>query len=310
MVTNNRFEEFVLSIPSTKSQEVYKSYSSLGEFDYTDCDIGLVEKAILNTNPKSAKGITTACNILKKYAEYLGNKNLLRVIDGIDRKELWIKAKPDELQKFISHNQLESICHDISLWEEHNVLYYETLFMAIYEGIYSKDMSVLKNLRAKDIDNNKVTLNPDVGESYTLNISKELANKLCELSEVSTWEQTGRYGYIQLQLIGDFKDTCFKTVQRADKNESFFYYRRLRKIASVYVEYPLRPYELFVSGLAYRISEELKANGITLQEAFSTHYRSPKVRSIFVDELSRCHYSNTVSNFREMIMNYLDVFLE
>lgn len=310
MVTNNRFEEFILSIPSTKSQEVYKSYSSLGEFDYTDCDIGLVEKAILNTNPKSAKGITTACNILKKYAEYLGNKNLLRVIDSIDRKELWIKAKPDELQKFISHNQLEGICHDISLWEEHNALYYETLFMAIYEGVYSKDMSVLKNLRAKDIDNNKVTLSPDVGESYTLNISKELANKLCELSEVSTWEQTGRYGYIQLQLIGDFKDTCFKTVHRADKNESFFYYRRLRKIASVYVEYQLRPYELFVSGLAYRISEELKANGITLQEAFSTHYRSSKVRSIFVDELSRCHYSNTVSNFREMIMNYLDVFLE
>lgn len=310
MTTNNRFEEFILSIPSTKSQEVYKSRSSLGEFDYTDCDVGLVEKAILNTNPKSEKGITTACNILKKYAEYLGNKNLLRIVDSIDRKELWIKAKPDILQKFISHKQYEDVCHDISLWEEHNALYYETLFMAIYEGIYSKDMSVLKNLRAKDIEDNKVIINPDVGENYTLNISKELANKLCELSEVSTWEQTGRYGYIQFQLIGDFKDTCFKTVQRADKNESSFYYRRLRKIATNYVEYPLRPYELFVSGLVYRISEELKANGITLQEAFSTHYRSPNVRNIFVNELSRCHYSNTVSNFREMIMNYLDVFLE
>lgn len=310
MVTNNRFEEFILSIPSVKSQEVYKSYSSLGEFDYTDCDVGLVEKVILNTNPKSAKNITTACNVLKKYAEYLGDTKLLRIVDSIDRKELWIKAKPDVLQKFISHKQLEGICHDISLWEEHNALYYETLFMAIYEGIYSKDMSVLKNLRAKDIDNNKVTLNPDVGESYTLNISRELANNLCELSEVDTWEQTGRYGYIQLQLVGDFKDTCFKTVQRTDKNESAFYYRRIRKIVNNYIEYPLRPYELFVSGLVYRISKELKTNGITLQEAFSTHYRSPKVRSIFVNELSRCHYSNTVSNFREMIMNYLDVFLE
>lgn len=310
MATNNRFEEFILSIPSVKSQEVYKSYSSLGEFDYTDCDVGLVEKAILNTNPKSVKGITTACNILKKYTEYLGDTNLLRIVDSIDRKELWTKAKPDELQKFISHKQLEGICHDISLWEEHNALYYETLFMAIYEGVYSKDMSVLKNLRAKDIDNNKVTLNPDGGESYTFNISKELAKKLCELSEVDTWEQTGRYSYIQLQLVGDFKDTCFKTVQRKDKNESAFYYRRIRKIVNNYIDYPLRPYELFVSGLVYRISEELKANGITLQEAFSTHYRSPKVRSIFTNELSRCHYSNTVSNFREMIMNYLDVFLE
>ncbi len=310
MTTNNRFEEFILSIPSVKSQEVYKSYSSLGEFDYTNCDVGLVENAILNTNPKSTKSITTACNILKKYAEYLGNKNLLRIVNSIDRKELWIKAKPDELQKFISHKQLEWICHDISLREELNALYYETLFMAIYEGIYSKDMSVLKNLRAKDIEDNKVTLNPDVRESYTLNISKELANNLRKLSKVTTWDQTARSGDIHLSLVGDFEDTCFKTVQRTNKNEPAFYYRRIRKIASVYVEYPLRPYELFVSGLVYRISEELKANGITLQEAFSTHYRSPKVRNVFVNELSRCHYSNTVSNFREMIMNYLDVFLE
>lgn len=310
MTTNNRFEEFILSIPSVKSQEVYKSYSSLGEFDYTNCDVGLVENAILNTNPKSTKSITTAYNILKKYAEYLGNKNLLRIVNSIDRKELWIKAKPDELQKFISHKQLEWICHDISLREEHNALYYETLFMAIYEGIYSKDMSVLKNLRAKDIEDNKVTLNPDVRESYTLNISKELANNLRKLSKVTTWDQTARSGDIHLSLVGDFEDTCFKTVQRTNKNEPAFYYRRIRKIASVYVEYPLRPYELFVSGLVYRISEELKANGITLQEAFSTHYRSPKVRNVFVNELSRCYYSNTVSNFREMIMNYLDVFLE
>lgn len=117
-----------------------------------------------------------------------------------------------------------------------------------------------------------------------------------------------------MPLVGDFEDTCFKTpqrtAQRSTTNAATSYYRRLRKIASVYVEYPLRPYELFVSGLVYRISEELKTNGITLQEAFSTHYRSPKVRSIFVDELSRCHYSNTVSNFREMINSYLDVFLE
>lgn len=317
MVTNNRFEEFILSIPSTKSQEVYKSRSSLGEFDYTDCDVGLVEKAIINaTHIISEKSITTTCNVLKKYAEYLGNTRLISIVDNINRKELLIKMKkikPDYVRKFISHKQYNDICHDIDVWEC-NAEYLKTLFMAIYEGVYSKDMSVLKNLRAVDVEDNKVTLNPDVGESYTLNISKELANNLRKLSNVTTWDQTARSGDIHLSLVGDFEDTCFKTVQRTAQrstiNAATSYYRRIRKIASVYVEYPLRPYELFVSGLVYRISEELKANGITLQEAFSTHYRSPKVRNVFVNELSRCHYSNTVSNFREMIMNYLDVFLE
>ena len=318
MVTNNRFEEFILSIPSTKSQEVYKSRSSLGEFDYTDCDVGLVEKSIINaTHIINEKSITTTCNVLKKYAEYLGNTRLISIVDNINRKELLIKMKKiksDYVRKFISHKQYNDICHDIDVWEC-NAEYLKTLFMAIYEGVYSKDMSVLKNLRAVDVEDNKVTLNPDVGESYTLNISKELANKLCKLSEVDTWEQKIRGGHFgKMPLVGDFYDTCFKTpqrtAQRSTTNAATSYYRRIRKIASVYVEYSLRPYELFVSGLVYRISEELKANGITLQEAFSTHYRSPKVRNVFVNELSRCHYSNTVSNFREMIMNYLDVFLE
>lgn len=41
MATNNRFEEFILSIPSTKSQEVYKSYSSLREMINSYLDVFL-----------------------------------------------------------------------------------------------------------------------------------------------------------------------------------------------------------------------------------------------------------------------------
>jgi len=308
--TNNKYKEFIASISSIKSQRVYKSYSSLGEFDYTDCDIKLVEKAILCTKPKDIKSITTACNILRRYAEFIGNTLLVKIVNSIDRKELWERIKPDNARKFISNKQYKEICHDIIMWEEHNALYYQTLFMAIYEGIYNKDMSVLKNLRARDIEDNGVILHPDSEDEYFLEISKDLLNNLRELSEITNWEQTARYSNIQLPLVGDFPDTCFKTVRRAEKNEARFYYYRLRKIANDYVERPLRAYELFISGITYRIAEELKDNGITLQEAFKAHSRDKTIRAIFSNELFRCRYLNQVKNFRELIESYLDVFLE
>lgn len=313
MTEMNRYEEFLATIPSIKSQRVYKSYSPLGEFDYTDCDIDLVEKAILSVNPKSIKSITTACNTLKKYAEFLGDTHLITLVDSIDRKELWEKIKPKDLRKFISYRQYKEICHDINVYEEYNSLYYKTLFMALYEGIYSNDLSVVKNLRVSDIRNDGVILRPDNGEEYFLGITKELIHNLIELSEVDTWDQAAKSGYIQMQMIGKHFDSCFKTVSRArgnNINEMRFYQLRLRKIADNYVEYPLKPSDLFVSGIVHRIIENLKDEGITLREAFRIHIRVPKVREIFLTELNRCKYPNAVRNFRELVESYLDVFLE
>lgn len=307
----DKYKDFLFSIESEKSRSVYKSYSSLGEFDYTDCDYDLVVKAILSTNPKNVKAITTACNVLKKYAKYLGDTHLIRVVDTVDRKKLWEDIKPDEIQKYISHSQYKSICHEIEMYEEHNSLYYTTLFMAVYEGIYNADLSVIKNLRIKNIKDDKVLLIPDNGESYWLNVSKELIDNLRELSEESYWEQNARYGYVQNKLIGKYPDVCFKTVQRKGTvYEDSFYRTRLRKISTDYVEYSLSPFDLFISGMMFRITEKLKEEGISLQEAFSLHNRDKRVAEIFSDEFNRCRYSNVVRNFRELVVNHLDVFLE
>lgn len=307
----DKYKDFLFSIESEKSRSVYKSYSSLGEFDYTDCDYDLVVKAILSTNPKNVKAITTACNVLKKYAKYLGDTHLIRVVDTVDRKKLWEDIKPDEIQKYISHSQYKSICHEIEMYEEHNSLYYTTLFMAVYEGIYNADLSVIKNLRIKNIKDDKVLLIPDNGESYWLKISKELVENLKELSKETHWKQFARYGYTNKPLIGSYHDNCFKTVQRKGAtHEDFFYRTKLKKISTDYVEHPLSPFNLFISGMMFRITEKLKEEGISLQEAFSLHNRDKQVAEIFSDEFNRCRYSNVVRNFRELVVNHLDVFLE
>ena len=306
----NKFEEFV-SASTPESQKVYKCYPTLGEFDYIDCDIELVEKAIQTTKPKKRKAITTVCNVLKRYAEYLGDTHLIRLVNSIDRTELWERIKPDDVRKFISHKQYESICHDIAIYEPYNSLYYETLFMAIYEGIYTKDMSVLINLRASDINRNTVSISPDGKEGYPFIISMKLIHNLRELSEVVFWEQRVGYGKTSQQpLVGNNMDDCFKTVVRKNREPVRFYYKRLEKIAKDYVEYPLNPYELFISGLVYRISEQLNEQGFTLQEAFEYNKRNKEVYSIVKSELERSHYTNAVNKFRELIVDYLDVFTE
>ena len=309
---DNRYEKFILSASSPNTQKVYRFYSVLGEFNYTDCDMELVEKAIASTNPKTSRGISKARTILKRYGEYTNNSHLIEIVNSINNKELWNKIKPNNIQKFISYKQYRDICRDIDTWEEHNSLYYTTLFMAIYEGIYSSDISVLKNLRAKDIKENKITLYPDNGESYTLNISTELSDRLIKLSEVDTWRQTGRYGHIQLKLESVYPDNCFKVVKRKSNTnwENEFYRNRLKKIARDYVEYLLSPYDLFISGIMHRIIENLNVKNITLQETFKTYNKDKVVRQVFTNELDRCHYANTIAHFREMVESCLSVFDE
>lgn len=315
---NSKYENFVSSLSSIKTQRVYRSYAKLGEYDYTDCDVEMVEQAILSVNPQSISSISVACVILRGYAEFLGDTHLAQVVDSIDRNKLWERAKPNRKKKFISYGQYLSVCRDIEMWEEHNALYYQTLFMAIYEGIYNNDMSVVKNLRVSDIEGNKVILHPNNGDKYVLEVSKELIENLKELSEITTWEQTGRYGYIQLKLEGDHPDTIFKIVRRNNSTgyqddrdrEAYFYYHRLRKIAKDYIEYTLKAYDLYISGIVHRIEEKLNENDVTLQDAFKPQNRERLIGQIFSDELARSHYPNTVCNFRELIISYLDVFLE
>lgn len=313
-INSDRYEEFLESIPNIQSRRVYKSYSVFGEYDYTNCSIEIVKNVIRSVHPKSTKSITTACNVLKKYAKFLGDMQLVGTIDSIDRKELWNEIKSDDIKKFISHSYYEEICYELGK-EEYNPFYYQTLFMAIYEGVYSSDLSVLKNLRASDIKKNKVLLRPDNGEEYFLKVSKKLIVKLIELSEEEYWRQANAFnenGYIEMPLYKHYPDACFKTVRRGTGkvNHTASYLLRFRKIATDYVDRPLKPYDLFISGIAYRIAKKLKANKITLQKAFEPENRDHNIRNIFENELLRCHYPNEVKNFRELVENYIDVFAE
>lgn len=313
----SNIERFIDSLESANTIKVVSFVSRNWNDDLPYYNIVQLEQLILDSKPSSPKAITTICYVLSLYAKWLENNNIVpddnfyQMIQSIDRLALWKKAKPNAKKKFISHTQFKEVIHDIGLYEDFNALYYQSLFRCLYEGIYNDDMSVIKNLRGSDINDNIVTLNEDNGHSYKMEISSELAIDLKELSNTEIWERRNRYGTCQIKTTGKYPDSCFKVENRKDESEysyRFSYYAKLRKISKEYLEYNLLPLQLYVSGIMHRIKLKLEENDIELEDAFSDQNRNRLVNSIISEELGRCNCNTEVRNFREMVKGHLDMF--
>ena len=320
-ITNNNIESFVSSLKTPNTIKVVTAlFQSIGDVDITHYDSIQMEQLMLALNPNSPKAIITNSYLIGLYAKWLyengivSDDNLYQIIQSMDKDILWKKAKPNAPKKFISNSQYNEVLHDIGVYEEYNSLYYQSLFQCVYEGIYNDDLSVIKNLRSRDIKGNIVTLREDNGHSYELEIPLNLAEDLKELSDKEKWDRRGRFGTISMKLKGVYSDSCFKIEDRKNSRESildsyrFSYYGKLRKIAKEYLEYNLLPLQLYVSGIMHRIRINLNENNITLEDAFAKHSRNRLVKNIISQELIRCNNNIPVRNFREMVKGHLEVF--
>jgi hypothetical protein len=270
-----------------------------------------LEQFILNMNPNSPRAIITICYMLSLYAKWLEDDYLYRTIQSLDKKLLWKKAKPNARKRFISHEEFKQVIHDIAMYEEFNALYYELLFRCVYEGVYSDDMSVVKNLRKSEIGDDIVELHEDNGHSYKLKISSQLAADLKKLADIDIWERKNRYGICKVDMDGVYNDSVFKTEVRKTSSEGAYrhsYYARLRKVSKEYLERGLLPLHLYISGIMHRIKIELNKNGFTLEEAFSENNRDKMPYLIISKELMRCNYEGSVGNFREIVKGDLNSF--
>lgn len=310
-----KYQNFIDSLDAESTIRIVKSLSKIGEYDYNNCNFSLVEEVVLSLNPNSLKSITTICNIMCRYAKFIDDNHLYRTVQDLDRKTIWLKAKTMGHKKFLSHKQFKEVYHNIGMYEEYNALYYQTLFWCLYEGIYNNDMSVLKNLRAKDIVGNEITLREDNGNTYKLIVPQQLADDLIELSSYDTWERKGRYETpVRIKIKGLYPDSCFKVEHRKEDSKttySFSYYQKLRKIAKEYLEYNLLPLQIYISGIMYRIRLQLEKHNISLEDAFAYQSRDRLVGDIISQELKRCNYVNIkTGNFREIVNGYIEVFEE
>lgn len=314
----NNVERFMESVKVPNTAKVVK-------FVLKDVDANIenyspmeLEQFILDRQPNSPKTIITICYVLGLYAKWLqeeqliDNDNFYQMVQSIDKKLLWKKAKPQAKKKFISYEQYNRVIKDIATYEEFNALYYELLFSCIWYGIYSDDLSVLKNLRSTDInDDGMVVLQEDNGHSYKLKVPEKFATDLKKLANISTWQRLNRFGVCNVDMRGVYFDSVFKIENRStasDGSYRFTYYSKLRKIAKEYIEYPLLPLQLYTSGIMHRIKVELEKNNIPLEEAFANNSRNKIAHMIIEKELMRCNSSIEIGNFRELVKGHLDSF--
>lgn len=276
-----------------------------------------LEQFILDSKPSSPKAIITICYVLTLYAKWLEKEGIVsddsmhQRIQSLDKKLLWKKAKPFAHKKYISYKRYEEVVHEIGVYEEYNSFYYQTLFRAIFEGVCNDDMSVLKNLRGSDIGERTIMLHEDDGHSYKFKVSEKLASDLKKLASINVWERANRYGAFEVETRGLYHDSVFKVEGRktgVDGSYRFSYYAKLRRISKEYIEHPLKPLDLYISGIMHRIIKELNKKDITLEEAFGEQGRNKIAYSIISNELIRCNYNIDVANFKELVKGHLDSF--
>lgn len=316
---SNYVQQFIDSIESPNTRKVLMHVFKKVNFDNID-ELNLIqlEQLIINTKPRSPKEIITIVYVLSSYAKWLQEQyiskddNLYEMLQSLDKKLLWEKCKPLAKKKFISYEEYKNIIKDIAMYEEYNALYYELLFSCIYHGVYNDDLSVIKNLRKSNInDDGVITLQEDNGHTYKFKIPEKMALDLKKLADINIWERRNRFSVCKVDMRGVYPDSVFKTENRSTaSNDSFrfTYYAKLRKISRDYLDHTLLPLQLYASGMAHRIKIELENNGITLKEAFSQNNRNKITHAIIEKELIRCNSSIEVTNFRELIKGHLDSF--
>lgn len=314
----NNVERFIESIEVPNTLKVVKFVLRDVDVNIENFSLMELEQFILDLKPSSPKTIITITYVLGMYAKWLQERgivvddNLYQMIQSLDKKLLWKKAKPNAKKKFISNEQYKRVVKDIATFEEYNALYYELLFACIYHGVYNDDLSVLKNLRKSDIqDDGIITLHEDNDHIYKLKVPEKLALDLKKLADINIWERRNRFSICKVDMRGVHSDSVFKIENRStasDDSFRFTYYAKLRKIAKEYLEYTLLPLQLYTSGIMYRIKTELDKNNISLEEAFADNSRNKMAHLIISKELLRCNSNIEVGNFRELVKGHLDSF--
>lgn len=311
-------ERFINSIESSNSKKVAQyAFKNIND-DIENYNLMELEQLILDRKPNSPKEIVTVCYVLGSYSKWLqeqnivDNDNLYQLVSSLDKKLLWKKCKPNAKKKFISEKDYQRVIKDIATYEEYNALYYELLFSCIWNGVYSDDLSVIKNMRKSDIDDNGIiTLHEDNNHTYKIKIPEKLAMDLKKLADITVWQRPNRFSICNVEMRGVYNDSVFKVEHRTTSSNGsyrFTYYSKLRKIAKEYLEHSLLPLQLYTSGLMHRIKVELEKNNISLEEAFTDNSRNKMAHLIIQKELIRCNSSIEIGNFRELVKGHLDSF--
>ena len=279
---------------------------------------------LIGLKPKNIQTLSTYCSLILRFLEWCVRNNYITENDcqefnNINRKELFNSIK-NKVIPLITSMEYENTINDIE-HNDDNPLYMTTLYMCLFEGIYSKNLYELKHLRLRDIDelNNTVRLNHEDGTVSYLKISPKLIDKLIELGNLYIWYRPSksRTSYCEIKLSGLYDDSIFKTEMRngyQDENSNTFrqcYYRRIRHINDTYLGKKVSPHDIYVSDIIHRVSVLSRKKGAEFNKYFNykeNNYDKVTIAKILREELNRLNNNVTVGEFMNDIKNYIYIF--
>lgn len=268
-----KLDEIGVTVETT---ETIKSLSELEDF-------------IISVNPLNLQNIAYLLFIIRNNAKEKKIDKLVDLTIKIDNSELWKKCKEkNKTKKYFSYSDIEELLRQIKIDAEFvNYEYCISLIKAVFEGVYSRKLTVLKNLYIKDIDteNNHVTLRfdkDDVPKEYgntpiVIPITNELTRMLVNQARLPIY-RANRNGVFEvnpnnLQLSPNH---VFKIERRKDNEltSAFIssYYSRIREIKN---RYELRSFlvkDIYISGLMYKIKKEVEKEGVNLKSCFVNYF--------------------------------------
>ena len=258
--------------------------------------------------------------VIRIYSDENGLEWNNSVLINIDKETLWLSLKEEnDFKRYFNENKYNSIIEELNkdVLFDGNDLYYKTLFMAIYEGMYNKNLTELKNLRVSDIDNvqNIVTLKDDNGNVRQLEISDELKKNLIKLSSVNVWYKIqGRsHTPIGRYIGGEYNDSIFKilTYNNKDKSKSYkeFYYRRLKTLCEEFLGYNTTPMQIFISGIMNRVYKQMKELNANIGDLRNSKNNYTSMAKFLIrKECNRVNYNVNLHSFMRVLKSYADVF--
>ena len=318
---NTKVEDFLIKI--SNENEHYglatKWYAqrieSVCDFDTVMMmSVDKLSELFIKLHPINTKAISSYLNVLKRYAEYTNNQSFIDISKKINVTAIWnqYSSSAEKTRRYVSNSEFQSILFNLQMDDMMNVDYYVALLQAIYEGIYSDDLTALSNLRGQDIHGNVVVVRCDGKEPFELEISHNLVTKLKELSNLTSWGRKNRCGEFSIVIEGNYPDSCFKVENRnniPDRSYRHCYYRYIRKVASIIgLDYQLRAKNLYISGIMCRAKKQIEEKGMDFEQTFAFNRRWGEDVDIVRRELERVHYPYPYSKFTALISGYIDDF--
>ena len=310
---NDNYQRYMDANTNESTKKNFKFYFDALDRHNIDVDsnnitnIEQLENIFVQLGFNSFNSIISFRSLLKSYSRFIDDKSLFNLIRKLDIYHILEITQGNMKHTYLSQSEFQDVYNAIGTYEEdtfyYNSLYYQSLFWAVYVGIYNDDLSVCKNLRATDIDGRNITLRNDNNEEWKLDIPEQLVLDFITLVNNPVWYRRNRGGLCKIQTEGLFYDSIFKVDIRTPNSKysySSTYYTILRKIAKEYLGYTLAPKNLFMSGIINRIKEQYGKSDELFVEGIKTS--DTVLVDIFNQEAKRCHYEVGFWNFRQTIL--------